>query len=595
MTDQVTHHTLELTAPPNAVGSDDGTAKTTPAGNIPRRPEAKKAPVRSDIGTILLHWTLVAAIITSLLTGLRFSTAAEGAWFSKLFNAILPQGELWTWHYISAVFVLALIFAYAAYMSLARLKRRISSKKMVVLTLPASTKLRLSAVNVIAYWILFASVLTLTVTGVWLYLGHGGLWVTVHYTAALVVLTYILAHVFLHYFYGGIAQLLRLFRPQALRRFPGMAAHPLAIALAIGAVVIAGAVSLDFGTRSDLHVARANELPTLDGKLDDAVWQTAQPVFVETQQGANFNGTGTSTVEVRAIQVGDKIAFGFRWNDSTVSLKRHTLVKKEDGWHMLNNGADRQDETDYYEDKFSAAFSKSNEFGGGGASHLGPKPLKDKPAAFAGVALHYTTDGSLVDVWQWKSARGGVLGYVDDMWFGAPVEPTKEEAAGKARYTAGYHHDEGTANYVYNYIADPETKFHGTVGVARFPVDLETTVAKMGKFDLDPDSSVEADAQWWMFEDESVPYTPEQDAELPVGTVLPGVLIMGEYSGDRADLKAGAKWKDGYWTLEIVRDMDTGSKQDLAMEDGLYLWVAAFDDNQIRHTRHSRPLRLTFN
>ena len=592
LTDQVTEHALELPSAP--ASSTDRRESRTDSGSA-RRPEDRKPPVRSDIGTILLHWTLVGAIFASLLTGLRLSTDAEGAWFSKLFEPILPQGEIWTWHYVSAVFVLALIFAYAAYMSLARLKRRISSKKIVVLSLPASTKLRFAAVNVIAYWILFAAVLTLTATGVWLYLGHGGVWVTVHYTAALVVLTYIFTHVVLHYCYGGLAQLLRLFRPQALRRFPGMAAHPLAIALAIGAAVIAVSVSLDFGTRSDLVIARADTMPALDGDLGDAVWQGARPVFVETQQGSNLGGTGASTVEVRALQVGDKIVFGFRWEDATRSLKRHPLVKREDGWYMLNNRADLSDETAYYEDKFSVAFSRSNVYGGGGATHMGPHPLKEQPPAFHGRGLHYTTDGSLVDVWQWKASRGGMLGRVDDMWFGTPVAPTPEQSAGKARYSAGYAADEGKAFYVYNYIGDPETHYHGTVGVRRLPTDYEQVVARMGQIDLSVDVSDGPGSQWWMFEAESEPYSPEKDAEIPVGTVLPGVLIMGEYEGSRADLQGGSEWHDGYWTLEVVRDMDTGQNQDLAMEDGLYMWLSVFDHNQTRHTRHSRPVRLKFN
>ncbi|MEC9405405.1 MAG: ethylbenzene dehydrogenase-related protein, partial [Pseudomonadota bacterium] len=68
-----------------------------------------------------------------------------------------------------------------------------------------------------------------------------------------------------------------------------------------------------------------------------------------------------------------------------------------------------------------------------------------------------------------------------------------------------------------------------------------------------------------------------------------------EYSGSRADLLGGSRWQDGHWTLEVVRNMDTGQSQDLAMKDGLFMWVSAFDHNQTRHTRHSRPVRLTFN
>ena len=43
---------------------------------------------------------------------------------------------------------------------------------------------------------------------------------------------------------------------------------------------------------------------------------------------------------------------------------------------------------------------------------------------------------------------------------------------------------------------------------------------------------------------------------------MPGVLITGNYEGDRGDLLGGARWKDGYWTLEIARKLKTGSKYD---------------------------------
>ncbi len=595
LTDRVTERTLDLTPPPNSAERRAPGSQHGRAGQASGSPEAPKAVVRSDLGTILLHWTLVVAIVASLVTGLRLSADAEGSWFAKLFEPILPQGEIWTWHYLSAVFVLALIFAYATYMSAARLKRRISSKKIVVLSLPASNKLRIAAVNVIAYWILFAAVLVLSATGVLLYLGHGGLWVTVHYVSALTVLTYIVAHVVLHYFYGGIAQLLRLFRPQPLRQFAGMSKHPLMKSLAIGGVVIAGAVVLDLGTRGDLYVNQASVLPELDGVLDDPAWRDAKPAFVRTHQGVGLDDTGESTVEVRAAQIGDKIAFAFRWEDSNRSLKRHPLVKTEAGWRMLNNRADISDETAYYEDKFSVAFSKTDAFGGGDSTHMGPKPLGDKPPSLHRRGLHYTTDGSLIDVWQWKAARGGMLGKVDDMWFGPPLEPSEAQVAGTKRYSAGYGADEGKSFYVYNYKKQAGSDYGGTVDVLRLPADYVKTASLMGTVDLAIEATDDAGSQWWMFDAESVPYSPEKDAEIPVGTIIPGVLITGEYLGSRADLNGGAKWQDGYWTLEVVRDMDTGNRQDLPMEDGLFVWVSVFDHNQTRHTRHSRPVRLTFN
>jgi hypothetical protein len=38
--------------------------------------------------------------------------------------------------------------------------------------------------------------------------------------------------------------------------------------------------------------------------------------------------------------------------------------------------------------------------------------------------------------------------------------------------------------------------------------------------------------------------------------------------------------------------LDTGSKFDQPIADGMFMWFGVFDHNQVRHTRHVRPLRL---
>jgi hypothetical protein len=98
-----------------------------------------------------------------------------------------------------------------------------------------------------------------------------------------------------------------------------------------------------------------------------------------------------------------------------------------------------------------------------------------------------------------------------------------------------------------------------------------------------------------MFEEESEPYTPEADAKIPVGTVLPGVIISGEYEGERGVIHGAAKWKDGHWTLITARKLKTGGKYDKDFVPGhdLYMWVAVFDHTQTRHTVHSRAVRVT--
>ena len=66
-----------------------------------------------------------------------------------------------------------------------------------------------------------------------------------------------------------------------------------------------------------------------------------------------------------------------------------------------------------------------------------------------------------------------------------------------------------------------------------------------------------------MTSEETVPYTSEVDRLIPVGTVLPGVIISGEYAGDRADERAAARWASGHWALEVARRLETKSEFDV--------------------------------
>jgi hypothetical protein len=411
---------------------------------------------------------------------------------------------------------------------------------------------------------------------------------------AVVGLTYIFVHVVCHYLYGGWWQLFRLFRPAKLVRTKATLAYPVLIAAGVGVATLAVTAAIDWVTRDTLVITRVAKGPKIDGFIDDAIWAKARPVFVRTQQGANLGGTGESLVEIRAVHDGKDVYFAFKWEDPTRSYRRVPLIKKADGWHLLSSNMDVDDVTDFYEDKLAIGFSRSPTFGAGESTYLGSKPLPDKPPPLNGLGYHYTAPGNLMDVWQWKASRGGLLGRVDNQYFEAPREPTPEEAAGKTRYQAGYWNDPGRAFYSYNYVGEPPGGYRGPVGVYRLPKDWKATLAALGHFDLNPNSSDAEGARWWMMEDESVPYSKEVDATIPVGTVIPGVIISGNYEGERAAIRGAAHWSDGHWYLETVRALRTGSKFDHEFVPGrnLYMWVNVFDHTQIRHTRHVRPVRI---
>ena len=580
-------------------GRDDLTTSSQRPSKTKTKPtsaaiERHNQPPRTDVGTIFLHWVTAVAFVVSLFTGIRIAADALSAPVSHWLNPILPQGEIWTWHFLAGLTLFFAASAYLVYVWRSGLANRNALKKTRVMVMPVASKMRFGGLNVLLHWAAYLIVVLMTVTGVILYFGFGGWIVSVHSYVAFIGLAYVFIHAIAHYLYGGWWQVFRVFRPAKLALTAAVKPKPLLIAGVAGLVVAAGVVAADWATRDTLIVTRVEGEPKLDGILDEAMWNRARPVTIHTQQGENFGGPGESTVELRAVHNGEKVFFAVKWSDPTRSLRRLPMVKKEDGWHVMDDRAGRMDVVGFYEDKLAILFSDTADLGGSGVSNLGPSPLpSDKPRPLNGRGFHFTNDGSIKDLWQWKASRGGMLGRVDDQFMGPPYEPSKDDAAYKARYQGGYWNDPGRTIYSYNFKFFPKD-YKGPVEVVKLPKDWKKTQDQLGKISFDPNTSDDEGSRWNMFEDEVQPYSKEEDAKIPVGTVMPGVLISGKYEGDRGDLLGGARWRDGYWTLEIARALKTGSKYDKDFVPGknLYMWVAAYDHVQTRHTRHARAVRI---
>jgi hypothetical protein len=184
------------------------------------------------------------------------------------------------------------------------------------------------------------------------------------------------------------------------------------------------------------------------------------------------------------------------------------------------------------------------------------------------------------------------MGWLDDDNFGPPLPPTPLQVRNVVPYKGGFSPDPGTANYSDNLVIDVDTDGNRNVTPRRLPKDLAAMAKAMGDMVLDPNMGEGEGARWFIRDTESVPYSADADRLIPVGTVIPGVLISGEYSGDRADVRCAARWAAGHWALEVARRMDTQSKYDTPFKSGIYMRVSVFDHNQIRHTRHLRPIRV---
>jgi hypothetical protein len=378
------------------------------------------------------------------------------------------------------------------------------------------------------------------------------------------------------------------------QRSPTLQSNPFTVAAAVAITGTSFIVAADRLSVDQLQIRRIDraEAPRLDGDTSDRAWRNAAPFFVRTAQGGNFDGKGETRIEIRAVHDGTWAYFLFIWEDSTRSLKHLPLVKQADGWHVLHDGLENGDEHDFNEDKFSVLLTTAEAtLAGDRTFHAGSHPIPNAPATMTGRGLHFTAEG-YADVWQWK-ATSGSSGWMDDAHFGPPLDPTPMQARNIVPYKGGFAPDPGNANYSANFvIANDAAGGARLVAPLRLPKNLAATIVAMGDIDLDPNHGDGDHTRWFMTEAESIPYSVEADASIPLGTVIPGVIIAGEFAGDRADVRCAAHWASGHWALEVARRLDTHSEFDVPIKTGVFMRVAAFDHSQIRHTRHVRPIRL---
>jgi hypothetical protein len=553
------------------------------ARRIARPAPLRDKPIRArtDFATVIGHWLVAAMFAVSALTGFRIATDAQDASWSHLIAALAPEGEIVVWHLWSAWALVAASAGYVVFLLAARLAPRIALDSSRIRAVSSrDRRTRWQSINVLIYWIAFLSLAVAIASGTLLHLAtswpsHESL-ATIHRLAAWSLVAYVFVHGAAQWWSGGLQGLLKIVRPRLV--YVGSAGLALACALAVAAA----AYLADSLAVRPLAVMRVTTPPRLDGDPSDAAWRTAPATDILTRNGANFPG-GEVTVTVRAVHDGTTAYFLFEWPDTTRSQTHLPLRKTADGWEIVERNYARNDENDYYEDKLAVMLSRESRLAALSTVHLGTQPLAGRPGPAGRPGLHYSTDGSIVDVWHWKSVRTGPLGQIDDNYFGPPMEPPKDP---KARYTGGYAQDPKTGG---GFVQNWNDLGDGKGRPLFLPRDPDL-MKRMGEINLDP--NVSDDGEWWLAKDSVLPYSAELDAAFPIGTILPSVIIEKPFEGDRGDVRAVGRWAKGWWRLEVSRRLDTGSSYDVAIGDGTYIWVSAFDHSQTRHSYHLHPLRL---
>ena len=582
---------------------------------------------RTDYGTVALHAVLLAAFLVLVTSGLRIASDDPDATWLAFLDPVLPMEHLWYRHLVAGIVLMAALLAYVVYITQARLRARMRFDGARLFSIWQGGKPRISSLSVAVAWLLIGSLLVEIVSGVVLFVGGTQGMIVLHRWVTWVCLFCVIAHVLLHAIYGGLGQVLRIFRPDRLRLAepaPDLAellaehlrqrhatdrdeevrgqrlqagetlkVHPLATALAAALVLAGFTCGSEWLTRPVLTIVAIpqQEAPRIDGDLSDPVWSKSAVSIITTTQGGDFGATHQSRVEIRALHDGEFAYFAFTWDDPTRSLKHLPLIKHQTGWHVVASRSDLADEDAYNEDKFAVLLSPAGLPLLGAAIHLSGLPISGRPPPASGRGLHYTLDGSILDVWQWRASHGGPSGHIDNCHFGGPANSDASGEEADPHYSGGFAIDPGPPRYASNFVADASGRELSVVP-RRLPKDIAVVKKAMGRISDATNESESETARWWMTVSESVDYSALADAALPPGTIIPGIVVPEKFEARPDDVRGFGRWAAGRWTLELVRRLKTGSSYDVEIENGVLLWVAAFDHSENRHTRHLRPFQL---
>jgi hypothetical protein len=524
--------------------------------------------VKPTISWTLLHAFAIVFVLINLATGLRIATLSR-PWLLEL-SALLPQGAL-HWLHIAGGFGLSTsAMAYVIYRFNQRSQRAPGTQVTTETTETLTEKY-----HRIITWLAYPLVVLSLLTG-WLKFFDSALSVVdIHFYAALGFLLYLLLHAGGYFIQYGWPALKRAFVPSIADLKPSW----IIVLPAIAGLLLW--YSVGYQPSSDLPVKRIplTTLMTIDGITNEPEWNEAQQITVLTRGGANFTN-GETPVTIKVLENGTEAFFNITWQDTSKSLEHLPLIKTARGWQVKQNSFNQFDETAYYEDKLAVMLADQCAPGGGGTAHLGPKPLADQPANFHGKGYHFSDDGKVRDVWHWKAVRTNNMHLADDNFFGPPVTPS----TGERRYTAGYIADgKESGAYVMNWQwYKPEVIV---------PKRLPKNDQLIAPYQVDHQAD---NLQWVISWFDYTPYRAEND-HYPIGTVMPSVMYRSNrFEGDRAHVRAHGQWKDGMWTLELARPLNTQSQHDVILQTGTCLWVSAFDHSQVAHTRHQKAIRLLF-
>lgn len=271
----------------------------------------------------------------------------------------------------------------------------------------------------------------------------------------------------------------------------------------------------------------------------------------------------TSELQVKVAYDGDRIYFRYRWPVDRPSLFNDVLVYQDGKWEKRGGEALGPNPDFLTEDRVAMMIDDGSvplfsRYGGyitigeGLTTFTGVPETDEERTKYLPSTRSDLDDfdsikpeselerlraaGQFIDLWQWRSSRSNPIGLGDDGF----VAEERSGDAGSGPYTTNW----DTASNQPRYMFNPEV-----AGKAALSIDA-VIAGDVGFNDT-----------YYLSAETAVPFDP--DYAWKNGDAIPRRFLR-ETTGSRGDvvMPQSARWRNGFWDVTLVRDMDTGNPAD---------------------------------
>lgn len=301
--------------------------------------------------------------------------------------------------------------------------------------------------------------------------------------------------------------------------------------------------------------------PKLDGNGGDDVWNKAQPLTAQAEDGP--------LVSIKTVYTDERLYFLITWEDATESINMDKWVYDGSQWGIKQEI--RWEDEDPWEadsDRLCLQWPIRDDaliekFAKKGCATLCHKPEKENKMFTHGP--HQESN-----IWQWKASLTNPLGYAESGYLDHTHLSKKDEPDADKRINAAHKWSElgpGRLNYARNQDGE------GPKWMSKTP---------SGPFLIKGDE------------------VPLDMSKIKKGDAVPG-WVLARPRGGRGDIDAAAKHdkEEGMWTLELSRKLVTHDQAHAVQFDDLsktyYFGMAVWENDRLYgHTRIKNPFALTF-